>query len=110
MSLFESMPEPAKELLTEQKKITVRPYKRTARQPGIRDEMLQGLPREIEEYIINLEDTCTEYGGELKVIGRDFVYHMLILFILFYRGLAPYKIPYTTRRTFSSRPSDLYLV
>lgn len=73
MSLFESMPELAKELLGEQKKITVRPYKRTARQPGIREEMLQGLPREVEEYIINPEDTCTECGGELKVIGREIV-------------------------------------
>ena len=73
MSLFESMPELAKELLGEQKKITVRPYKRTARQPGIREEMLQNLPREVEEYIINPEDTCIECGGELKVIGREIV-------------------------------------
>lgn len=35
--------------------------------------MLQGLPREVEEYIINPEDTCTECGGELKVIGREIV-------------------------------------
>ena len=51
MSLFESVQELAKDLGLEQKKITVRPYTRTARQPGVRAEMLAGLPQEVEEYL-----------------------------------------------------------
>lgn len=31
-------------------KISVKPYKRTARQPGVRGEMLAGLPEETEKY------------------------------------------------------------
>ena len=48
-------------------------YKRTARQPGVRAEMLAGLPEEIEEYIIPPEEKCSTCGGEMKVIGKRVV-------------------------------------
>ena len=35
--------------------------------------MLAGLPREIEEYIIDAEEKCSVCGGELKVIGKEIV-------------------------------------
>lgn len=35
--------------------------------------MLDGLPKEIEEYIINEEDICTKCGSALKVIGKEVV-------------------------------------
>lgn len=73
MNLFETTLELAKELFKEQKKITVPSYTRTARQPGIRAEMLAGLPKEIEEFIINPEETCSICGGELKIIGQKLV-------------------------------------
>ena len=52
LSLFDTAQGIAKELGVEQKKVTVRPYERKNRQPGIRAEMLAGLPTEIEEYEI----------------------------------------------------------
>lgn len=45
-------------------KIAVRLYKRTARQPGVRAEMLAGFPEEIEEYIIPPEEKCDICGGK----------------------------------------------
>ena len=44
LSLFDTAQGIAKELGVEQKKVTVRPYERKSRQPGIRAEMLAGLP------------------------------------------------------------------
>lgn len=73
MNLFETAQELAKELWGEQKKITVPGYTRTARQPGIREEMLAGIPKEIGEYIINPEETCSQCGSGLKVIGKKVV-------------------------------------
>ena len=73
MNLFETTQELAKELFKEQKKITVPSHERTARQPGVRAEMLAGLPKEIEEFIINPEETCSICDGELKIIGKKLV-------------------------------------
>ena len=73
LSLFETTEELAAGLLKEQKAVTVSSHKRTPRKEGVRKEMLACLPKEIEEYIINEEDTCTVCGGELKVIGKEIV-------------------------------------
>lgn len=73
MNLFESTLELAKELFKEQKKITVPPYSRVARQPGVRAEMLAELPKDIEEFIINPEETCSVCDGELKIIGKKLI-------------------------------------
>lgn len=72
-SLFETTQELAKELLAEQKKLTVAPYTRKPRQPGVRAEMLELLPKEVEEYTISSEETCTVCGSELKVVGKKLV-------------------------------------
>ena len=73
LSLFENSQELAKELAEGQKKITVKLHTRVARQPGVREEMLAGLPKEIEEYVIPADETCSICGGELKVIGKRLV-------------------------------------
>lgn len=73
LSLFEPVQGLAKDLGLEQKKITVRPHTRTARQPGIRAGMLSSLPQETEEYVIPPDDRCSVCGGGLKVIGKKFV-------------------------------------
>lgn len=73
LSLFESVQELAKELIGEQKKITVKSHQKTPRQSGVREEMLSGIPKEIEEYIINEDETCPKCGGALKVIGKQLV-------------------------------------
>lgn len=73
LSLFGSVQELAEQLNLSKAKITVRPYKRTARQPGVRAEMLAGLPEEIEEYIIPPEEKCSVCGGEMKVVGKRVV-------------------------------------
>ena len=62
--LFEEAQKLAEELGIEQKKITVKPYTRTPRKPGVRAEMLAGLPKDIEEYVIPEGETCSKCGGE----------------------------------------------
>ena len=73
LSLFETTQELAKALFGEQQKITVPSHTRKARQPGVRQEMLAGLPKEIEEYIIGPDDSCFKCGGDLTVIGKRIV-------------------------------------
>ena len=73
LCLFEETTELAKALLKEQETIVVKEHKRTPRKPGIRKEMLAGLPKEIEENIIDAEEKCSVCGGELKVIGKEIV-------------------------------------
>ena len=71
--LFETNQELAKQLSMEQKKVTVKEYKRTPRQPGIREELLAGIPKVIEEYVIPEDDTCSVCGAPLKIIGKQIV-------------------------------------
>ena len=73
LSLFESVQELAEQLNLSKEKITVKPYTRTARQPGVRKEMLASLPQEVEEYVIPAEETCSICGGSLKVVGKRIV-------------------------------------
>ena len=73
MSIFDSVQELASELFKEQKKITVKSHEKSPRKPGVREEMLSGLHKDIEEYIINPEDTCPKCGGELKIIGKEII-------------------------------------
>ena len=73
LSLFDTAQALAIELGNEQKNITVKTHNRVARKPGVREEMLAGLPKEIEEYVIPAEETCNVCGGELKVIGKRIV-------------------------------------
>lgn len=73
LSLFESVQDLAEQLNLSKTKIAVKSYNRTPRQPGVRAEMLAGLPEEIEEYIIPPEETCDVCGGKMKVIGKRVV-------------------------------------
>lgn len=73
MGLFQDMQGLAHQLETEQKKSTVRAHTRTARKPGVREEMLEGLPKEIEEYVIPAEETCGICGAPLEIIGKRIV-------------------------------------
>ena len=73
MSLFDSVQKLAEELELAQKKIAVKPHTRVPRQPGVRAEMLAGLPQEIDEYVIPADETCSVCGSDLKVIGKRLV-------------------------------------
>ena len=73
LSLFESVQELAEQLNLSKEKIAVNSYTRTPRQPGVRKEMLAGLPQEVEEYVIPPEDKCSVCGGEMKVTGKRVV-------------------------------------
>lgn len=73
LNLFQTTQELVEELFKEQRKITVPSHQRVARKPGVRAEMLAALPKEIEEYIINPEESCSICGGELKVIGKKLI-------------------------------------
>lgn len=73
MSLFDSAQELASELFKEQQKIKVKSHEKAPRKPGVREEMLEGIPKEIEEYIINPEEDCPKCGSSFKVIGKEIV-------------------------------------
>lgn len=73
LSLFESVQELAEQLNLSKEKITVKPYTRTPRQPGVRQEMLAGLPQEVEEYVLPADEKCSVCGGEMKVTGKRVV-------------------------------------
>ena len=73
LSLFESTQELAEQLNLSKTKIAVKPHERKPRQPGIRQEMLAGLPEEIEEYVIPTDETCGICGGKMKVISKKLV-------------------------------------
>ena len=73
LPIFETSQELARELAEGQKKVTVKPHTRVARQPGVREEMLAGLPKEIEEYVIPADETCSVCGGDLKIIGKRLI-------------------------------------
>lgn len=73
LSLFESVQELAEQLNLSKEKITVKPYTRTARKPGVRKEMLAGFPQEVEEYVLLAEEKCSVCGGEMKVTGKKVV-------------------------------------
>ena len=73
LSLFDTTEALATELLKHQEKITVSTHKRTPRKPGVRKEMLDLLPKIVEEYVINEEESCSVCGSELKLIGKEIV-------------------------------------
>lgn len=73
LSLFESVQELAEQLNLSKEKITVKPYTRTARKPGVRKEMLAGFTQEVEEYVLPAEEKCSVCGGEMKVTGKKVV-------------------------------------
>lgn len=73
LSLFEFVQELAEQLNLSKEKITVKPYTRTARKPGVRKEMLAGFPQEVEEYVLPAEEKCSVCGGEMKVTGKKVV-------------------------------------
>lgn len=73
MSLFETNEELAEALFRDQKKVIVTSHHRVARQPGVRADMLEGLPKEIIEYVINPEETCGRCNSKLKAIGKKLV-------------------------------------
>ena len=66
LSLFESVQELAEQLSLSKEKIAVKPYTRTSRQLGVRQEMLAGLPQEVEEYVLPADEKCSVCGGEMK--------------------------------------------
>ena len=71
--MFETTQELAGQLAAEKKKISVEAHTRVPRQPGVRVEMLAGIPHDIDEYIINPEETCDICGAPLKIIGKEIV-------------------------------------
>lgn len=54
-------------------KITVKPYTRVSRKPGVRQEMLAGLPQDVEEYVIPADETCSVCGAKMKAAGKRIV-------------------------------------
>ena len=73
LCMFETTKDLAGQLAVEKKKISVGSHTRVARQPGVREEMLAGIPHDIDEYIINPEETCSVCGAPLKIVGKEIV-------------------------------------
>lgn len=73
LSLFGSVQELAEQLNLSKEKITVKPYTRVSRKPGVRQEMLAGLPQDVEEYVIPAYETCSVCGAKMKAAGKRIV-------------------------------------
>ena len=73
LSLFESVQELAEQLNLSKEKITVKPYTRVSRKPGVRQEMLAGLPQDVEEYVIPADEICSVCGVKMKAAGKRIV-------------------------------------
>ena len=73
LSLFGSVQELAEQLNLSKEKITVKPYTRVSRKPGVRQEMLAGLPQDVEEYVIPADETCSVCGAKMKAAGKRIV-------------------------------------
>jgi transposase len=53
---------------------TIVSYKRTPRQPGVREEMIKDLPKEVIECVLEENDSnCPKCGSALEVIGKNTV-------------------------------------
>ena len=73
LSLFESVQELAEQLNLSKEKRTVKPYTRVSRKPGVRQEMLAGLPQDVEEYVIPADEICSVCGAKMKAAGKRIV-------------------------------------
>ena len=73
LSLFGSVQELAEQLNLSKEKITVKPYTRVSRKPGVRQEMLAGLPQDVEEYVIPADEICSVCGAKMKAAGKRIV-------------------------------------
>lgn len=73
MSLFPEEQKIVEELLKQTKKITIPSHNRVVRQPGVREEMLAGIPVEVVRLEIDKTENCNQCGSSLKVIGTRYV-------------------------------------
>lgn len=73
LDIFKIDEELAKVLIEEEKKITVPGHKRTPRKPGVKAQMLEGLPKEVIEYLIDEDETCDRCNSMLKPVGKKLV-------------------------------------
>lgn len=73
MHLFMTEQELAVELLKQQKEVSVKAHKKTPRKPGVREEMLSGLKKEVVEYLIPEEEVCPKCKSSLNVIGKEVI-------------------------------------
>lgn len=73
LSLFEDDEELSKILIEEEKKVIVSSYKRVPRKPGVRAQTLEGLPKEVIEYVIDEKETCDRCNSNLSPVGKKHV-------------------------------------
>ena len=88
MSLFEEE-ELLNSLIENQKEIIITEHKRKARQPGVRAEMIAGLPVEVEKCIVDPQETCPKCASPLitvgeKVIRSEVIYQPAVLKVVQY--------------------------
>lgn len=73
MSLFPDEQKIVEELVKQKKSITIPSHNRVVRQPGVREEMLAGIPVEVVRLEIDQAELCNQCGNSLKVIGTKYV-------------------------------------
>jgi len=71
--LLENEDELFDQLDKEEEKITIKQYTRNKKKPGIRQEILRNLEREVVEFEIDADETCPNCSGELTPIGKEYV-------------------------------------
>jgi len=57
----------------EESKVVIKQHSRTKKKPGIRQEILRNLEREVVEFEIDSKETCPNCDGKLTSIGKEYV-------------------------------------
>lgn len=73
LCLLNNEEELSEKLDKEEEKIVIKQHSRNKKKPGIRQEILRNLEREVVEFEIDTEETCPNCDSKLSVIGKEYV-------------------------------------
>ena len=73
LSLLGNDEELSDKLDKEEQRITIKQHTRSKKKPGIRQEILRNLDREVVEFEIDSNETCPNCDSKLTPIGKEYV-------------------------------------
>lgn len=73
LSLLNNDEELSNTLDKEEQRITIKQHARSKKKPGIRQEILRNLEREVVEFEIDSKETCPNCDSKLTHIGKEYV-------------------------------------
>lgn len=73
LCLLENDEELSNKLDREEQKLIIKQHARSKKKPGIRQEILRNLEREVVEFEIDSKETCPNCDSKLTAIGKEYV-------------------------------------